>query len=63
MAQLVILVEDRILHRLKRRAWKQGLPLQDSLRVLFATTVEEDESDTACRDADSVDVARRLLSA
>jgi hypothetical protein len=25
--------------------------------------VEEDESDTACRDADSVDAARRLLSA
>jgi hypothetical protein len=47
MAELVIQIEDRLLLRLKRRAWKQGLPLRESLRVLLAVTAEEDESDAS----------------
>jgi len=44
MAQLIIRdLNDAILVRLKRRAWEQGLPLEESLRRIILASLEADE--------------------
>jgi plasmid stability protein len=44
MAQIFIQLEDAILVQLKRRAWEQGLPFEESLRrLLSAAASSEDE--------------------
>jgi len=44
MAQLIIRdLNDAILVRLKRRAWEQGLPLEESLRRSILASLEADE--------------------
>jgi plasmid stability protein len=44
MAQITIRdLDDSILVRLKRRAWEQGLPLEESLRRLILAGLETDE--------------------
>ncbi len=44
MAQITIRdLDDAILVRLKRRAWEQGLPLEESLRRLILAGLETDE--------------------
>jgi len=43
MAQITIRdLDDAILVRLKRRAWEQGLPLEESLRRLILASLEDD---------------------
>lgn len=36
MALLKIRLEDDVLVRLKQKAWAQGIPFEDSIRVLLA---------------------------
>jgi plasmid stability protein len=44
MAQITIRdLDDAILVRLKRRAWEQGLPLEESLRRVIFASLETDE--------------------
>jgi plasmid stability protein len=44
MAQITIHdLDDAILVRLKRRAWEQGLPLEESLRRLVLASLEADD--------------------
>jgi len=44
MAQITIRdLDDAILVRLKRRAWEQGLPLEESLRRVILASLETDE--------------------
>ena len=44
MAQITIRdLDDAILVRLKRRAWEQGLPLEESLRRVILASLEADE--------------------
>ena len=44
MAQITIRdLDDAILVRLKRRAWEQGLPLEESLRRVLLASLETDD--------------------
>jgi plasmid stability protein len=44
MAQITIRdLDDALLVRLKRRAWEQGLPLEESLRRVVLASLEADE--------------------
>lgn len=43
MAQITVHdLDDALLVRLKRRAWEQGLPLEESLRRLVLASLEDD---------------------
>jgi hypothetical protein len=53
MAQLIIQLDDAILIQLKRRAWEQGLPFEESLRRLLAA-VSEDETQHTSQPAPSM---------
>jgi plasmid stability protein len=44
MAQITIHnLDDSLLVRLKRRAWEQGLPLEESLRRVVLASLDDDE--------------------
>ncbi len=42
MALLTIQLEDDVLVRLKQKAWAQGIPFEDSIRVLLAQASKQE---------------------
>jgi hypothetical protein len=49
MGQLTIRdIDHRLLVRLKRKAWQEGLPLETLVRQLLMASVETEEPDALC---------------